>query len=35
MFTDPNYPGYAALDDPSRLRHMEANREYNRLVGLA
>lgn len=35
MLTDPNHPDYAALDDPTHPRHMEANRKYNRLVGLA
>lgn len=34
MLTDPNHPDYAALDDPTHPRHMEANRKYNRLVGL-
>ena len=34
MLTDPNHPDYAALDDPPHPRHMEANRKYNRLVGL-
>ena len=34
MLTDPNHPDYAALDDPTHHRHMEANRKYNRLVGL-
>lgn len=35
MLTDPNHPDYAALDDPEHPRHMEANRKYNRLVGLS
>lgn len=35
MLTDPNHPDYAALDGPTHPRHMEANRKYNRLVGLA
>lgn len=35
MLTDPNHPDYAALDDPTHPRHMEANRKYNRLVGLS
>lgn len=35
MLTDPSHPDYAALDDPTNPRHMEANRKYNRLVGLA
>lgn len=35
MLTDPNNPDYAALDDPTHPRHMEANRKYNRLVGLS
>lgn len=35
MLTDSNHPDYAALDDPTHPRHMEANRKYNRLVGLA
>ena len=35
MLTDSNHPDYAALDDPTHPRHMEANRKYNHLVGLA
>lgn len=35
MLTDPSHPDYAALDDPTHPRHMEANRKYNRLVGLS
>lgn len=35
MLTDPNHPDYAALDNPEHPRHMEANRKYNRLVGLS
>lgn len=34
MLTDPTHPDFAALDDPQHPRHMEANRKYNRLVGL-
>lgn len=35
MLTDPSHPDYPALDDPQHPRHMEANRKYNRLVGLS
>lgn len=35
MLTDPQHPDYAALDDPQHPRHAEANRKYNRLVGLS
>lgn len=35
MLTDPNHLGYAVLDDLEHSRHMEANRKYNRLVGLS
>lgn len=31
MLTDPNHPDYPRRPAP---RHMEANRKYNRLVGL-
>jgi hypothetical protein len=34
MLTDPSHPDFQALDDVSHPRHMEANRKYNRLVGL-
>lgn len=33
--TDCGHPDYAALDDPTHPRHMEANRKYNHLVGLS
>lgn len=35
MLTDPQHPDFSALDDPQHPRHMEANRKYNRLVGLS
>lgn len=34
MLTDPSHSDYIAINDPSNPRHIEANRKYNRLVGL-